>query len=209
MVTEYDGVIGEDIPAAVNGWMYSPDASWNGDVWRNAAEEIAVVVFDHGAIFDTSVVKVYDERVGGMNGGIVIDDSPTVTDESSITPPEARSRAINWMQNVSPTDWKHPLVSENVFRAPHGFSVEHYYIESQEDIVIYHRECLPVGITSQKIEISGHRSTGNYTISVEEYGQTTRADLSDFSRELEGVSLETAVDFVCVVAAKLLTTPRN
>lgn len=207
MVTEYDGTIGDDIPETVNGWTYDPDASWNGDTWRNQEENVAVVVFDHGIMFDTSLVRVYDERVGGIEGSIHIDKSPTVTDELSITPVEARNRAVQWMEQTAPSEWSHPLVTEAVFNPPHGFSLNHYYVEAREDIVIYERSQTPASVLSQQIEIEGYRSTGNYTIATQEYGDNIRDGVCRFERVLEEESLETAVDMAHVTAAKLLTTP--
>jgi hypothetical protein len=111
------------------------------------------------------------------------------------------------MRSTSPAAWTHPYVCEDVFYPPHGFVLEHYYIESREDIVVYEREHPRNSISTQKIRVNGYRSSGNYSVEVVEYGGRKEDMLEEFSREVEEGSLAQAIDLAHVVAARVVTSP--
>lgn len=127
-----------DPPDRVNGWVYDDEASWNAHVWTAPDAPQSVGVFDH---HDEVVVLAIDDRVQGFKNRV-----PVATVEAtdgggrSDAAAHAIGEAVGWMEATPPGTWTHPHVDEAVFDAPPGYKLTHYYLETREAIVYYHRK---------------------------------------------------------------------
>jgi hypothetical protein len=106
-------------------------------VWTAPDAPRSVAVFDH---FDKVAVKAIDDRVQDFHNRAPVATVDAVEDHRSGSVVRAIDKAVDWMEAVSPGAWKHPADNEAVFDPPPGYELTHYYIESREEIVYYHRE---------------------------------------------------------------------
>ena len=121
----------------MNGWIYDDEASWNAHVWTAPNAPQSVAVFDH---FDEVAVKAIDDRVQGFHNRVPVATVAAVEDDRSADVVRAIEETVDWMEATPPGSWKHPDVNEAVFDPPLGYELTHYYIESREVIVYYHRQ---------------------------------------------------------------------
>jgi hypothetical protein len=125
------------LPSVVNGWLYDDEASWNAHVWTAPNAPQSVAVFDY---FDEVAVKVIDDRVQGFQNRVLVATVDAVGNDRSTDVVRAIEKTIDWMEVTPPGTWRHPDVNEAVFDPPPGYELTHYYIESREVIVYYHRK---------------------------------------------------------------------
>lgn len=127
-----------DLPSVVNGWVYDDEASWNAHVWTAPDAPQSVAVFNH---HDEVPVQAIDDRVQGFENRVTVATVEATADgDRSLDIARAIEEAVEWMEATPPSTWTHPDVDEAVFDAPPGYELTHYYLESREVIVYYHRK---------------------------------------------------------------------
>lgn len=157
--------IPDGTPHNIGGWSLDPEP-YNGLPWFGDDRRVSVLVRE--SLSGSAFAKVRDERVSGSTCYVVGEDT-----QEALSFEEAVERAVEWMGQHDPAEWKHPRVEPAAFDVPEGYEFRIYSLGERTTSIRYRIEDEPEALNHVTLHIEGYDSTDNWTVEIARHPITT------------------------------------